>query len=145
MASTNDNAVCLSHVSKHYDSACALEDISFLGGHGEVVGLVGRNGAGKSTTIKIIAGLLKPTDGAVSVLGRNVADNAQWVKQSIGYVPERHYIHQWMKVSDVISFVSVFYDSWDATMCETTLRDFDLDPNKRVRELSKGNLAKLAL
>ncbi|GMV91858.1 MAG: tetronasin ABC transporter ATP-binding protein [Candidatus Hydrogenedentota bacterium] len=108
-------------------------------------GLLGPNGAGKSTTIKVLMGLTPPTSGEVRVLGHDVRSNAHEIRLRVGYVPERHHIYPWMTIAEVLWFTRSFYPHWDDALCETMLREYGLDPRKKVKQLSHGMTTKLAL
>ncbi|MCC6699737.1 MAG: ABC transporter ATP-binding protein [Candidatus Hydrogenedentes bacterium] len=108
-------------------------------------GLLGPNGAGKSTTIKVLMGLTPPTSGEVRVLGHDVRSDAHAIRLRVGYVPERHHIYPWMTIAEVIWFTQSFYPYWDDALCQSMLKDYGLDPRKKVKQLSHGMTTKLAL
>ncbi len=108
-------------------------------------GLLGPNGAGKSTTIKVLMGLTPPTSGEVHVLGHDVRRNAHDIRLRVGYVPERHHIYPWMTIGEVLWFTRSFYPHWDDALCDTMLREYGLDPRRKVKQLSHGMTTKLAL
>jgi ABC-2 type transport system ATP-binding protein len=110
-----------------------------------VFGFLGPNGAGKTTTIKMLMRMLPIHWGSATVLGTDVASGFQTVKHRIGYVPELHFIYRWMRVEQVIRFCGALYPTWSDERCTELLRLFDLDPRKKVKQLSKGMLAKLGL
>lgn len=112
---------------------------------GASFGLLGPNGAGKSTTIKVLMGLTPPTSGAVRVLGHDVRRDAHAIRLRVGYVPERHHIYPWMTIAEVLWFTRSFYPFWDDALCDSMLRDYGLDPRKKVKQLSHGMTTKLAL
>jgi len=106
---------------------------------------LGPNGAGKSTTIKMLVGTLVPTSGQARVLGRNVRENPTAMKQRIGYVPESHHVYRWMRVREAIGFCRSCYRTWNDEICREMLSLFELDANKKVKQLSKGMQVKLSL
>ena len=83
---------------KRYRHVTALGGVSLSIGRGNIFGLVGSNGAGKTTMIRILLGLLQPTSGRVSVLGQDMLTHANQIRPHIGYVPENHYLYGWMTV-----------------------------------------------
>lgn len=93
------------HLTKRYGSKTALDDVSFSVPRGQVLGLLGLNGAGKSTTMNIIAGCLAPDSGTVTIAGVNIVKNAAAAKRHIGYLPENPPLYVDMKVKDFLSFV----------------------------------------
>ena len=141
----NGPAVELIGVRKRYRQATVLDDVTLTIPRGTTLGLIGPNGAGKSTTIRILMGLLAPTAGTVRVLGIDVASHPARMRRLVGYVPERHDIYPWMTVGDVIDFTRPFYPSWDGDFCCEMIDLFKLERRKKVKQLSKGMLVKLAL
>ena len=145
MTEHQDNAVEMAGVSKRYRNATALHDVTLTIPRGSTLGLVGQNGAGKTTAIRILMGTLAPTAGSVRVLGIDVANDAPAVRRRVGYVPERHDAYPWMTVAQVIGFARPFYPTWDDGLCEQMLDLFQLDAKKKVKQLSKGMGVKLSL
>jgi ABC-2 type transport system ATP-binding protein len=138
-------AVELVGVTKRYRTGVALDNVSLTIPAGETLGLIGQNGAGKSTAIRILMGMLAPTAGQVRVLGTDVTAHPARVRRRVGYVPERHDMYPWMTVDQVIAFARPFYPTWDHGFCSEMLDLFGLDRRKRVKQLSKGMTVKLAL
>jgi ABC-2 type transport system ATP-binding protein len=132
-------------VTKRYRNGLAIDNVSLTIARGTTLGLIGQNGAGKSTTIRIIMGMLAPSAGQVRVLGTDVTTDATRVRERVGYVPERHDMYPWMTVGQVISFVRPYYPAWDNDFCAEMLDLFGLDRRKKVKQLSKGMTVKLAL
>ena len=93
------------HLTKRYGSHYALDDVSFSIGEGEIVGLLGANGAGKSTTMNILTGYLSATAGQVTVDGVDILDDPVGVKKKIGYLPEQPPLYMEMTVKEYLSFV----------------------------------------
>jgi ABC-2 type transport system ATP-binding protein len=132
-------------LTKHYRRLVAVDRVNLEIPKGCVFGLIGPNGAGKTTLIKMLMGLTKITAGRASVIGLNVADQPDLIQRIVGYVPETHTIYRWMRVGEVIRFCRAFRDTWNDKLCGELLIAFELDPNKKVKHLSKGTLAKLSL
>ena len=98
------------HLSKEFDNKNILNDINFKIPRGKIVGLLGKNGTGKSTLIKLINDLLTPTSGEVLINGKNPGVES---KKIISYLPERTYLDKGMRVADVVKFFEEFYeDDW---------------------------------
>jgi ABC-2 type transport system ATP-binding protein len=112
---------------------------------GTVYGLLGVNGAGKSTIIKMIVGHLRPTGGHISVLGRTLDENLLEVRRRVAYVSENRYLYEWMTVAESLKFTRAFHDTWDDGKAADLLKRFSLPPEKKVRQLSRGNRARLCL
>ena len=141
----NDPAIVLRDLTKRFGSTIAVRGLSLTVPRGTTFGLLGPNGAGKSTTIRMLVGTLTPTSGEARVLGRNVRENPTQMKQRIGYVPETHHIYRWMRVKEAIGFCRACYRTWNDAVCREMLSLFDLDANKKVKQLSKGMQVKLSL
>lgn len=138
-------AVELSGLTKQFGRETAVEDLSLRVQRGSTFGLIGPNGAGKTTTIRMLMGLMRPTHGSVKVLGRDVFADPLTVKQKVGYVPDQHHIDRWMRVREVLDFCKSVYDAWNESTCRELMELFELNPDKKVKQLSKGMLTKLSL
>lgn len=123
----------------------AVDRLAMSVPEGCVYGFLGRNGAGKTTTIKMLLGIQAPTSGSSSVLGLDSQRKSAEIKARVGYVPESHHIYRWMRVSEVLWFCKPFYPTWNDEECARLVKRFELDPKMKVKALSKGALAKLAL
>jgi ABC-2 type transport system ATP-binding protein len=122
-----------------------LDDLTLRIPIGCVYGFIGPSGAGKSTTIRMLMGVLRKSGGKVSVLGFDPSERREAMRQQIGYVPELHFIYRWMRVCDVIGFCRSLYATWNDRVCADLMKMFELDEKKKVKELSKGMVAKLSL
>jgi ABC-2 type transport system ATP-binding protein len=128
-----------------YGHATVVDNLSLCIPRGSTFGLLGPSGAGKSTTIKMLMGMLSITSGTARILGIDVSTHPAQVKQRVGYVPEFHNIYRWMRVQEVIRFTRSFYPTWNDQLAASLLDLLALEPGKRVKNLSKGMLAKLSL
>jgi ABC-2 type transport system ATP-binding protein len=131
--------------TKLYRKKVAVNNISLHVEPGKVYGLVGDNGAGKTTTIKMMLGMLPPTSGTVRVFGLNPIQDGVAIKKRIGYVSENREMYEWMIVSEIIWFVKQFYDNWNDSLVEKLLLQMELPPKHKIKHLSRGMRAKLAL
>ena len=139
-----NNYLEVKNLSKSFDNF-RLHDISFTLPKGYIMGLIGPNGSGKTTTIKLILNMLKRTDGEVKILGLdNIADE-QAAKKSLGVVFDTNYFSDDWKVSQVEKSVSVFYENWNTHRFSELLEKFHISLTKKVKELSKGMQMKLML
>jgi ABC-2 type transport system ATP-binding protein len=140
-----ESAVQIQGLAKSYGRTSVVEGVTFRVERGSVFGLIGPNGAGKTTLIRMLMGMLTMTSGRAHVLGIDVATNADEVQRKVGYVPESPSIYRWMTVGEVIRFCRAFRDTWSDEVCDGMLDRFELDPRKKVRQLSKGMQTKLSL
>ena len=109
---------------------------------GRIVGLLGPNGCGKSTLIKMIAGILQPNSGEITVDGNPVGEKSCAL---ISYLPERTYFNNSMKVNDIVKFFGDFYEDFDKERATTLLKDLGIDPKSNLKTLSKGTKEKVQL
>jgi len=112
---------------------------------GSIFGLLGVNGAGKSTIIKMVMGHLRPTRGEIRVLGRTLGEDLVEIRKRVAYVSENRYLYEWMTVAESIRFTKAFHETWDDRKASDLLKRFSLPPEKKVRQLSRGNRARLCL
>ena len=130
------------HLYKSYDDTPVLKDINLKIGRGKIIGLLGKNGVGKSTLIKIINDLLVPTEGEVYINGEKPGVNS---KKTLAYLPERTYLDKEMKIIEVFHYFEEFYDNFNIEKAKKLLKDLNLDINKRISKMSKGMQEKLQL
>lgn len=135
----------ISAVSRRFGTKLALDKASLTIPTGCVLGLVGENGAGKTTLIKHVLGLLRAETGKVRVFGMDPATDPVRVMAQIGYLSEEPDLPGWMRVHELLRYVQAFYPTWDAPYAQSLREQFALDPNTRVRALSKGQRARLGL
>ncbi len=112
---------------------------------GSVYGFLGPNGSGKTTTIRLALGLLRPDAGQIAVLGEPMPEHAPVILGRIGYVPEQPHLDPTLTVRELLRFQSAFYRTWDAPHAEQLLRQFELDEDRLFGRLSKGQKAKLMI
>jgi ABC-2 type transport system ATP-binding protein len=123
----------------------AVKGVSLAVPKGTVFGLLGVNGAGKSTIIKMAMGHLRPTSGEIRVLGRALGEDLVEIRKRVAYVSENRYLYEWMTVEESLRFTRAFHETWDDRKAAELLRRFSLPPEKKVRQLSRGNRARLCL
>ena len=134
-------------IVKHYDGF-ALQGVSLEVGPGQIVGFVGQNGAGKSTTIKALLGLITLDAGEARILGvlaRDAASSRSDVKERVGVVFDTVSMPPHMKIAEVGRLMACAYENWDQTVFEGHLHRFKLEEGKAVKELSRGMGMKLSL
>jgi ABC-2 type transport system ATP-binding protein len=132
-------------LTRRFGSRLALDDVSLTVPRGTVFGLVGVNGAGKTTLIRHVLGLLKAGSGSVRVFGRDPAADPVGVLARVGHLSEENDLPGWMRVDELLRYTQAFYPDWDAAYAEELRRTFGLEPAARVRNLSKGQRARVGL
>ncbi len=137
------NALTVKNLTKEYPSF-KLNGVSFGVGVGRIVGLIGRNGAGKSTTLKGILNLISAT-GEVEVFGREFSSDEAQAKALIGYVGGGFRYYPLKKLRAVASCVASFYSAWDWGRYAQLMAEFALDENKKISELSEGMKVKFSV
>ena len=131
-----------SNVSKYYGSKQALSHVDLLVPPGRIVGLLGPNGSGKTTFIKLVSGLLTPSFGTITMNGRNIGVET---KAMVSYLPERTYLNNWMKVTDIISFFQDFYKDFNPEAAYDMLQRLNINPEDKLKTMSKGTKEKVQL
>lgn len=139
----------LTGVTKLYKHFAAVSDLNLEVREGEILGIIGHNGAGKSTTLKMMVGLTAPTSGTVEIMGRDMARDSTFVKKQIGYLPEESPLYENMTVSEYLLFFSELYGMPSKKAKErmdSLLGSLKLpDQKKLTGELSKGMKRKVAI
>ncbi len=127
---------------KSFDNRVILDNVNIKIERGKIVGLLGKNGQGKTTLIKLINDLLTPTSGEVLINGKKPSIES---KKIISYLPERTYFDKSMKVSDIIKYFKEFYDNFNEEKALKLLDDLELDKNLHLAKMSKGMQEKVEL
>jgi ABC-2 type transport system ATP-binding protein len=132
---------------KRYKDVTALDGLRLAVPAGSIYGLLGRNGAGKTTAIKILMGMVRPSGGRASVFGLAADQSAPSVaiRQRTGFVNDDRDLYDFLTVAELIAFTASFYPHWRADMAKRYLRSFDLPKSRIVKALSRGARTKLAL
>ena len=137
-----ENIISVSGLSKSYGKKLVLDDISFDIEEGSIVGLLGPNGCGKTTLIKILTGLIKDHSGTVKISNE---EPGAYTKSLVAFLPDTSYLPDWMKPKDAIGYFADFYEDFDKEKATRMVSDFGLDPNQRFKTMSKGQQEKLSL
>lgn len=132
----------INNLIKYYDKVIALDTLSYTASTGKIIGLLGPNGSGKTTLIKILAGVLKQSDGEVKIDGHNIGYDT---KKIVSYLPERSYFNQRYTVSECIELFKDFYDDFDEQKALQMLAVLDVGVNRKLNTLSKGMKEKVQL
>ena len=130
------------HLYKEFDNKQILKDINLKIPRGKIIGLLGKNGTGKSTLIKLINDLLTPTSGEILINGEKPGVKS---KEIISYLPERTYLDKEMTIKQVIKYFEEFYKNFDTQKAIKLLKDLNLDINTKISKMSKGMKEKLQL
>lgn len=130
------------HLCKKFDDKQILNDINITIPRGKIIGLLGKNGTGKSTLIKLINDLLTPTSGEVLINGEKPGIAS---KKIISYLPERTYLDKEMTIAEVFKYFEEFYDNFDIQRAEKLLKDLNLNIDTHISKMSKGMQEKLQL
>ena len=130
------------NLCKSYEDKQVLKDINLKIPKGKIIGLLGKNGTGKTTLIKLINDLLTPTSGEILINGKKPGIES---KEIIAYLPEKTYLDREMKVKDAIKYFEEFYKNFDSEKAIKLLKDLDLDIDKKISKMSKGMQEKLQL
>ena len=130
------------HLCKNFDNKQVLKDINLRIQRGKIIGLLGKNGTGKTTLIKLINDLLTPTSGEILINGEEPGIKS---KEIIAYLPERTYLDKEMTVKHAIKYFKDFYNNFDTEKANKLLKDLDLDINTKIAKMSKGMQEKLQL
>ncbi len=135
----------LDRLTKRFGAEIALSDVSLEVPPGVVFALLGENGAGKTTAIRIMLGLAQPNSGRAEVLGLSSAKQGLSIRQRVGYVAERPTLYEWMTVEEIGWFTAGFYGPGFLPEFAKLAAQFALPPKKKLKALSKGTRAKVAL
>jgi ABC-2 type transport system ATP-binding protein len=140
-----DPAIDLQRVTKHYGSQTALDGVSLQVPRGVVCALLGENGAGKTTAIRIMLGLAEADSGTCRVLGMDCHLGGEEIRRAVGYVSERPTFYEWMTVDEIGWFAAGFYPHGYYARYQGLTAQFKLPSERKIKALSKGTRAKVAL
>lgn len=130
------------NLNKNFSNKKVLKDVNLTIPRGKIIGLLGKNGTGKSTLIKLMNGLLTATSGKILINGEEIGTES---KKIISYLPERTYLDKSMTVNKVITFFEEFYDNFDSEKARKLLSDLGLDTSLKLSKMSKGMQEKVQL
>lgn len=130
------------NITKNYGDKEILKNINLTISSSKIIGLLGKNGTGKTTLIKLINGLLTPTTGEILVNGKPLGIES---KLSISYLPERTYLDKSMTVNDTVKYFTEFYQNFNPEKAYKLLKDLNLDCNQKLQKMSKGMQEKVQL
>ncbi len=139
------DAIVTDGLTKWYGSKCVVNRLTLRVPEGCVYGFLGRNGAGKSTTIKMLTGMVHADEGTASLLGQEVESMPPEMRQRIAYLAEGHPLYSWMTIDGLMKFTRPFYPAWNQRLFDSIIDSFQLDRKKKVKHLSKGQVAQVSL
>jgi len=138
-------AVLFEHVTRRFGTTVALDATGFTVEPGTVLGLIGRNGAGKTTALRLALGTLWPDSGRIRTLGMDPATQPTAVAARAALLSEESALYPWMTIGEIVRFTAALQPRWDPALAARLLSDLDLEPAKKIRQLSRGTRAKVAL
>ena len=141
----SESVMQVNGLSRTFKAATALSEVTFEVPKNAVLGLVGENGAGKTTLIKHALGLFKPQQGSIALFGLDPVRDTEAVLSRIGYLSEQRDLPLWMNVDEAIHYWSAFYPRWDSDYASELLDMFELAPQQKLKNLSRGELARTGL
>lgn len=133
---------CQGLSKKYTKDTCTLSNLNLILERGQIIGLLGPNGSGKTTLIKLLNGILTPTEGKVFIAGFEPGIET---KKIVSYLPERPHIDKNLKISEILHFFADFYDNFNSDRASRMLSDLNINPDSRLRTLSKGTQEKVLL
>jgi len=132
-------------LTKYYGSNAAVYELNLDVPRGCVFAFLGRNGSGKTTTIRMLMGLAQPTRGTGAILGHDIRTLPPEIRARIGYLTEEHQLYGWMNVKECGEFQSKFFPKWNDRIFRGIMGHFNLKPTAKVKDLSRGERAGLCL
>ncbi len=139
------NVIKTHRLTKHYGDKRVVDCLNLNVKQGQVYGFLGRNGAGKSTTIKMLMGMVQPDYGEVELLGEKISELNPKTRERIAYIAEGHPLYNWMSIGEAVKFTRKFYTQWNGTLVEQILDHFELSLKQKLRRLSNGQRAQVSL
>jgi len=144
-AQSTTPVIALENVCKQYGTLDVLSGLSLQVNKGEVYGFLGRNGAGKSTAIRMMMGITKIGSGSIHLFGQSITSNVIDARRRIGYVAQEQHFYPWMTPAHLAKFVKGFYPKWHQHRYEDLISLFELPLDRKIGNFSGGMKAKLAL
>lgn len=135
----------IKNLTKRYKDRDVLKALSMDVPSGCVCGLLGRNGEGKTTLIKTVLGLLKPTSGSLTVLSDDPWRFREGTKEKLGYVPQSDRLYPWLTVGQLINYTASFYHHWNQALVDQLINDWKINRNEKVGILSEGQAQKVSI
>lgn len=140
-----ENVIETHDLTRYFGNRRIVNSLNIAVSRGSIFGFLGRNGAGKSTTIRMLLGLVEPTRGSSTVLGHSSLQLPSEVRARIGYLAEGHHVYGWMTVAECERFQSAAFAHWNPNIFASVVRHFGLSPKMKAAHLSRGQRAGLCL
>src|SRR3954471_287314 len=141
----SEPAIQLLNVRKSFGGNAVLRGVNLAIERGQIFALLGRNGAGKTTAIRLLLGLLNRNGGSIAVLGRDPQQEPLPVRASVGFLAEDQQMFGWMTIAELLGFMAPFYPTWDRSLADRFVKEFELPRGQRIKNLSKGQNVRLGL
>lgn len=138
----NETLLSVKDLKKSYGTHEVLKGISYDIGHGQIVGLLGPNGCGKTSMLKTIVGLINDYEGEILINGEHPGVES---KKIIAFLPEKSFLEAWMTAKDSVEYMKDFYDNFNAEKAYGMLESFDIPKNQKIKTMSKGMQEKVRL
>ena len=138
-------SVAFENVTRSFGATVALNRVGFEVAQGSVLGLIGRNGAGKTTALRLALGTLWPDGGRIRTFGLDPVARGREVATRAALLSEESALYPWMTIEEIVRFTAAIHPKWDRDLAARLVKDLDLEPSKRIRDLSRGTRAKVAL
>ena len=139
------DVIATHRLTKYYDRRCVVNNLELRVPQGSVYGLLGRNGTGKSTTIKMLLGMVHPDFGRAELFGEDSFHLRPETRSRIAYLAEGHPLYRWMTIGQAVRFARAFYPRWNDALLEQILEHFNLPMRARIKRLSNGERAQVSL
>ena len=139
-----ENAINIRGLSKTYKDF-SLKDVNLSLPKGSIMGLIGENGAGKSTTIKAMLDLVRRDSGTIEILGKDLDTSGKEIREQIGVILGESHFHEFLNAIQVSNIMKRVYGSWDQNLFLDYLKTFSLPEKKKIKEYSKGMMMKLSI
>src|SRR5436190_23088073 len=141
----SEPAVRFEKDTRRIGKTTALDGVVFDVPPGAVLGLIGRNGAGKTAALRLAIGTLWPDTGRIRTLGLDPVTQGLEVRTRVSLLSEESSLYPWMTVTEIVAFAARLHPRWDGAVAARLVQELDLDPTKKIKALSRGTRAKVAL
>src|SRR5437773_2151431 len=141
----SEPVIQLLNVRKSFGKNPVLKGVNWAIERGQIFALLGRNGAGKTTAIRMLLGVLSRDGGSISVLGREPQQEPLAVRAAVGFLAEDQQMFGWMTIAELLGFMAPFYPTWDRSLADRFTKEFELPRGQRIKNLSKGQNVRLGL